>query len=93
LVVFELKVYGLLLARCGRSKLIKSTLSNLLTLKIKKKKKILLSLFPLSLGVANHIEELQWDFLWGGIDKEFKFHLLGWTKSRFLDFGWKGLVV
>jgi hypothetical protein len=31
-------------------------------------------------GVANHIEKLQCDFLWGGLPEEFKYHLV--SKSR-----------
>jgi hypothetical protein len=45
----------------GRVTLIKSTLSNLPT--------YFLSLFPIHASVANRIEKLQWDFLWGGIDE------------------------
>jgi hypothetical protein len=39
-----------------------------------------MSLFPLSTGVANHIEKFQQDFLCGGIGEEFKFHLVSWSK-------------
>jgi hypothetical protein len=52
--------------------LIKSTLSNLPT--------YFLSLFPIPTSVANHIEKLQRDFLWGGISDEFKYHLVSWDK-------------
>jgi hypothetical protein len=30
--------------------------------------------------VANRIEKLQRDFLWGGIGEEFKYHLISWAK-------------
>jgi hypothetical protein len=52
--------------------LIESTLPNLPT--------YYLSLFPIYLGVVNRIEKLQRDFLWGGINEEFKFHLVKWSK-------------
>jgi hypothetical protein len=53
----------------GRSfTLIKSTLANLPT--------YYLSLFPLLVSVAKRIEKLQCNFLWGGIGKEFKYHLV-----------------
>jgi hypothetical protein len=32
------------------------------------------------MGVANRIEKLQKDFLWGGVGNEFKFHLVNWAK-------------
>jgi hypothetical protein len=51
-----------------RVTLIKSTLSNLPT--------YFISLFPFLAGVANQIEKLHWDFLWGGLGDEFKFHLV-----------------
>ena len=54
----------------GRVTLIKSTLSNLPT--------YFLSLFPIPASVANRIEKLQRDFLWGGIGDEPKFHLVKW---------------
>jgi hypothetical protein len=56
------------LSNAERRTLIKSTLSNLPT--------YFMFLFPLSVGVANHIEKLQCDFLWGGIGDEFKFHFV-----------------
>jgi hypothetical protein len=39
-----------------------------------------MSLFPLSTSVANRIEKLQCDFLWGGLGEEFKYHLVRWPK-------------
>jgi hypothetical protein len=45
---------------------IKNTLSNLPT--------YFMSLFSLSASVANHIEKLQRDFLWGELGEEFKYH-------------------
>ena len=48
--------------------LIKSTLSNLPT--------YFLSLFPIPASVANQIEKLQWNFLWGGFGDEPKIHLV-----------------
>jgi hypothetical protein len=35
-----------------------------------------LSLFPILVGVANRIEKLQREFLWGGFNNEPKFHLV-----------------
>jgi len=58
----------LYLSKGGRVTLIKSTLSNLPT--------YFLSLFPIPACVANCIEKLQRDFLWGGIGNEFKYHLV-----------------
>jgi hypothetical protein len=60
------------LSKGGRITLIKSTLSNLPT--------YLLSLFLIPVSVANRIEKLYRDFLWGGIGDEFKFHLVNWSK-------------
>lgn len=62
----------LYLSRGGRITLIKSTISNFPT--------YYLSLFPISVGVANCIEKFQQDFLWDGFGEEFKFHLIGWSK-------------
>jgi hypothetical protein len=62
----------LYLSKGARVTLIKSTLSNLLT--------YFLSLFSIPIRVANHFEKLQRDFLWGGIDEEFKYHLVRWDK-------------
>jgi hypothetical protein len=58
----------LYLSKGGRVTLIKNTLSNLL------------SLLPIPSSVANRIEKLHRDFLWGGIGEEFKFHLVNWSK-------------
>ena len=60
------------LSKGGRITLIKSTLSNLPT--------YLLSLFLIPTSVANRIEKLYCDFLWGGLGDEFKFHLVKWSK-------------
>ena len=30
--------------------------------------------------MANHLEKLQWDFLWSGISGESKLHLVNWAK-------------
>jgi hypothetical protein len=54
----------------GRLTLIKSTLSSLPT--------YFLSLFAVPASVAHRIEKLQRDFLWGGIEDEFKYHLVNW---------------
>jgi hypothetical protein len=62
----------LYLSKGGRLTLIKSTLSNLPT--------YYLSLFPIPVGVANRLERLQRNFLWGGIGNEFKFHLVNWAR-------------
>ena len=59
------------LSKGGRVTLIKSTLSNLPT--------YFLSLFPLPAIVAHRMEKIQCDFLWGGINDEFKFHLMKWA--------------
>jgi hypothetical protein len=60
----------LYLSKGGRVALIKSTLSNLPT--------YLLSLFPIPADVANRIEKIQRDFLWGGSIDGAKFHLVDW---------------
>ena len=58
----------LYLSNGGRLTLIKSTLSNLPT--------YYLSLFPVPMSVANRIEKIQRDFLWGGMGDEHKLHLV-----------------
>jgi hypothetical protein len=60
------------LSKGDRVTRIKSTLSNLPT--------YFIPLFPLPSGVANCIEKLQCDFLWGGLDDEYKYHLVSGTK-------------
>jgi hypothetical protein len=60
------------LSKTGRIALIKCTLSNLPT--------YLLSLLPIPAAVAKRIESVQYDFLWGGVGEEFKFHLVNWRK-------------
>jgi hypothetical protein len=54
------------LSKSGMITFIKNTLSNLPT--------YFMSLFSLSASVANHIEKLQRDFLWGELGEEFKYH-------------------
>ena len=58
----------LYLSKDGRLTLLKSTLSSLPT--------YYLSLFTIPTHVANKIEKLQRDFLWG----DSKTHLVGWDK-------------
>ena len=58
----------LYLSKGGRLMLLKSTLSSLPT--------YFLSLFTIPTHVANKIEKIQRDFLWG----ELKVHLVGWDK-------------
>ena len=61
----------LYLSKGGKVTLIKSTLSNLPT--------YFLSLLPIPVKVANHMEKLQRDFLWSGIDAP-KVPLVEWHK-------------
>jgi hypothetical protein len=56
----------------GQITLIKSSLSNLPT--------YLLSLLPIPVAVAKHIESVQSGFLWGGMGEEFKFDRVNWRK-------------
>lgn len=60
------------LSKGGRLTLIKSSLSNLPT--------FYLSIFPILVGVANRLEKLQRDFLWGRVGEELKFHLVHRSK-------------
>jgi hypothetical protein len=50
-----------------------------------------MSLFPLPAGVATRIEKLHQDFLWGGVDEEFKYQMVNWSKVYFpiLREGWR----
>jgi hypothetical protein len=60
------------LSKGGRLTLIKNTLSDLPT--------YFMSLFPIPMSVANRLEKLQRDFLWGGLHEEPKFHLVKWAQ-------------
>jgi hypothetical protein len=42
-------------------------------------------------GVANRLDKLQRDFLWGGIGDEAKFHLVNWNKicTPCIQVGWE----
>jgi hypothetical protein len=60
------------LSKGVRVTLIKSTLSNLPT--------YFMSLLPLPMSVANNIEKLYCDLLWGRLGKEIKYHLLSSSK-------------
>ncbi|XP_059630150.1 uncharacterized protein LOC132273143 [Cornus florida] len=60
------------LSKGGRVTLIKSTLSCLPT--------YFISLFQIPSSVAERIERLQHNFLWGGKGEEFKFHLVRWKQ-------------
>jgi hypothetical protein len=62
----------LYLSKGGRLTLLKSTLASLPT--------YFLSLFPIPVSVANWIECIQCNFLWGGMGEEHKLHLVGWDK-------------
>ncbi len=61
----------LYLSKWGRLTLLKSTLSSLPT--------HFLSLFTIFVSVARRIEQLQCDFLWGGMGDEFKHYLVGFS--------------
>ena len=62
----------LYLSKGDRVTLIKSTLSNL--------PPYFLSLYPIPASVAECLEKLQRDYLWGGLNDEFKYHLVNWDK-------------
>jgi hypothetical protein len=56
------------LSKGARLTIINSTLSNIPT--------YYLSLFPIPVRVANRLDKIQKDFLWGDIGDEAKFHLV-----------------
>jgi len=60
------------LSKSGWLTLLKSTISNFPT--------YYLSLFTIPVGVANRLDKLQGDFLWGGIGDEENFHLVNWNR-------------
>jgi hypothetical protein len=60
------------LSKGCRITLIKNALSNLPA--------YCLSFFLILVDVANSIEKLQRDFLWGRVGEEFKFHIVSWSK-------------
>ena len=62
----------LYLSKGGRLILIKSTLSNLPT--------YLLSPFPIPADIAYRIDQLQRNFLWGGLGDDSKRYLVNWSK-------------
>jgi len=71
------------LSKGGRLTLLKRTFSNLPT--------YYLSFFPILMGVANPLDKLQRDFLWGGIGNEAKFHLVNWKRILYsITIRWVG---
>lgn len=67
---FERRLVGwkiIYLSKRGRLMLIRSTISSLPT--------YFLTLFPISLLVANNLEKLQRDFLWGSGGDKHRLHL------------------
>ena len=74
LVEMERRLEGLkrlYLSKGGRVTLIKSTLSNLPT--------YFLSLFPILASMANQIERLQRNVLWGSLGDDPKIHFVKWA--------------
>lgn len=61
------------LSKEGHLTLLKSTLSNIPA--------YFLSQFTIPSRMANMIEKLQRDFLWGGLRDEHEIHLVGWDKA------------
>jgi len=62
------------LSKGGRFTLIKSVLSSIPT--------HFLSLFPLPSSVANKLEAIKRNFLWGSFGSDFKFHLVRWNIAK-----------
>jgi hypothetical protein len=60
------------LSKGGRVTLIKSALSKLPT--------YFLSLFSIPAGIAQRIEKIQRDLMWGGLGEEFKYQLVSWDR-------------
>ena len=63
---------GLYLLEWGRLTSLKSTLSSLPT--------FFLSLFTIPLVVADRLERIQRNFLWGNSEEAFKYPLVAWNK-------------
>ena len=60
----------LYLSKGGRLTLLKSTLSSLPT--------YYLSLFTIPQHIANRLERIQWNFLWGNSNEVFRYPLVAW---------------
>uniref|UniRef100_A0A2N9HRV7 Kinesin motor domain-containing protein n=1 Tax=Fagus sylvatica TaxID=28930 RepID=A0A2N9HRV7_FAGSY len=74
------------LSKGGRVTLIKSTLSNIPTYYV--------SLFSIPTSVAQHLEKIQRDFLWGVMGEEFKYHLVSWDRvCKPLRYGGLGIKI
>ena len=75
---------SLYLSKGGRLTLLKSTLSSLPT--------YYLSLFTIPISVANRIEKIQRNFLWGVKEVETNFHLVNWdTVCSLITYGGLGV--
>ena len=62
----------LYLSKGGRLTLLKSTLSSLPT--------YYLSLFTIPQHIADRLERIQWNFLWGNSNEVFRYPLVAWDK-------------
>ena len=74
------------LSKGGRVTLIKSTLSNIPTYYLS------FFFFSIPTSVAQRLEKIQRDFLWGGMGEEFKYHLVSWDRvCEMLCYGGLGI--